>query len=88
MKKSEIISPIILQGCIANISEPCANWKRFIFYRELKEYEEKFKQAVKDENKIPRNFMMPDTRKIDAAIKANIQIPGIEVSEKTILAVK
>ena len=43
---------------------------------------------VSDAGKLPREFMMPDMKKIEAAAKAGIQIPGVTVREEQRVAVR
>jgi hypothetical protein len=41
--------------------------------------------VVVDENQIPREFMTPDMKKIQAAIDAGLSIPGITFTTETVL---
>ncbi len=42
---------------------------------------------IVDESKLPREYLMPDKIKINAAAKGGVEIPGVIVREKEILAV-
>jgi hypothetical protein len=42
---------------------------------------------IVDESKLPREYLKPDVVKINAAAKGGVEIPGVVVTEKEILAV-
>ena len=49
---------------------------------------ETIEPILEDESKLPREYLMPDMKKIRAAAKAGIGIPGVRLERKTSIVVR
>lgn len=46
------------------------------------------KVRITDENLIPREYLVPDMKKIETVAKAGVEIPGVEVYEEKSIAIR